>query len=331
MILAFPRLFYKYRGVEKIAEGRRRAASCSWPSAFPATTAFAHALAFCQRGRDDLPAPRRRRGRRCCASFAGRAGAPPPSRRRHRRHLRLDRRWRSRPTRPQILEEEPAPPERGLAGHRYLFGLLRPGGLAATSTPRPAGALAAARLAICARMDGLERMLRFSSSFLDRLEEVGVIAREQARRHGLVGPVARASGMARDLRQLFALRRLRAVRASRCRARARATATRACACSSRRRASPRLIASRRPPRCRPGRSRPRRPRPGAALGAVEAPRGAAYHWLRLDEAGARGPLHAVTPPFHQLARVPPERRDLRVPGLPDHPGHDGLSVAENDR
>ena len=44
-------------------------------------------------------------------------------------------------------------------------------------------------------------MLRFSTSFLDRIEGVGAIAEAAARTHGLVGPVARASGVVRDLRR----------------------------------------------------------------------------------------------------------------------------------
>jgi len=44
-------------------------------------------------------------------------------------------------------------------------------------------------------------MLRFSTSFLDRIEGVGAITEAAARSHGLVGPVARASGVVRDLRR----------------------------------------------------------------------------------------------------------------------------------
>ncbi|HDZ76382.1 MAG TPA: NADH-quinone oxidoreductase subunit F, partial [Desulfobacteraceae bacterium] len=46
----------------------------------------------------------------------------------------------------------------------------------------------------------MEKRLRFSSSFLDRLEEVGTVTMEDAVDYGLVGPVARASGVAGDLR-----------------------------------------------------------------------------------------------------------------------------------
>jgi len=42
VIRAFPRLFYKYRGVEKIAEGRTREDGLLLAERFAATTAFAH-------------------------------------------------------------------------------------------------------------------------------------------------------------------------------------------------------------------------------------------------------------------------------------------------
>ena len=45
---ALPRLFYKYRGIEKIAEGRSIADVLLLAERFAATTAFAHALGFCQ-------------------------------------------------------------------------------------------------------------------------------------------------------------------------------------------------------------------------------------------------------------------------------------------
>src|SRR4029077_19948383 len=48
-------------------------------------------------------------------------------------------------------------------------------------------------------LNELEQRLRLSSSFLDRLEEVGFIARRDANAFGLLGPVARASGRLRPL------------------------------------------------------------------------------------------------------------------------------------
>ena len=51
------------------------------------------------------------------------------------------------------------------------------------------------------KLDELEGRLAISSSFLDRLEEVGVIFAKTAREYSLVGPVARASALDRDLRR----------------------------------------------------------------------------------------------------------------------------------
>ena len=39
-----------------------------------------------------------------------------------------------------------------------------------------------------------------TNSFVDRLEACGILTAEQARRLGLVGPVARATGLATDAR-----------------------------------------------------------------------------------------------------------------------------------
>ena len=53
-----------------------------------------------------------------------------------------------------------------------------------------------------ARLAHLHSWLRYSSSFLDRLEEVGIVTYAAALAYGLVGPVARASGVSNDIRQL---------------------------------------------------------------------------------------------------------------------------------
>lgn len=82
-------------------------------------------------------------------------------------------------------------------GHRYLFGVLDVGGV--TRAPNLA---ALRRLLPCAH-DELRRVtgaLMRTNSFLDRLEATGLLSNEQAQRLGLVGPVARASGMTSDSR-----------------------------------------------------------------------------------------------------------------------------------
>ncbi len=83
-------------------------------------------------------------------------------------------------------------------GHRYLFGVVEPGGV---SRPPDAGAL---RRELPGAYDELRRAadaLLNTNSFVDRLEACGILTAEQSRRLGLVGPVARATGLSVDARR----------------------------------------------------------------------------------------------------------------------------------
>jgi Ni,Fe-hydrogenase III large subunit/Ni,Fe-hydrogenase III component G len=82
-------------------------------------------------------------------------------------------------------------------GHRYLFGVIEAGGV------RRVPDLAALRGSLPNAYGELRRAadaLLGTNSFLDRLETTGIITTEQARRLGLVGPVARAAGVPIDSR-----------------------------------------------------------------------------------------------------------------------------------
>ena len=121
-----------------------------------------------------------------------------------------------------------------LNGHRYLFGLLALGGLLC-DLPNDACAKALAQSQeTLKRLNELEQRLRVSSSFLDRLEEVGVVALRNATVYGLLGPIARASGLVRDLRKRNRIRVTKTLNST-CRVNRKATATRACVfCSPKR-------------------------------------------------------------------------------------------------
>ncbi len=87
-----------------------------------------------------------------------------------------------------------------LSGSRFGRGLVRPGGVRYA----PAGS---ERGAWAERLDRIERDLRATAeltlgaaSVLARFEGTGVVTREIAQALGLVGPVARASGLSRDVR-----------------------------------------------------------------------------------------------------------------------------------
>ena len=76
-------------------------------------------------------------------------------------------------------------------------------------------------------------MLRYSSSFLDRLEEVGIVSRGERRSPmGLSGPIARASGIGRDMRKLFPYAAYESVEIRASRSKRKATAMRGCGCCS---------------------------------------------------------------------------------------------------
>jgi Ni,Fe-hydrogenase III large subunit len=83
-------------------------------------------------------------------------------------------------------------------GHRYLFGVLRPGGVGR----EPArDALGAPFREACGELRRVIEALLSTNSHVDRLEATGLVPTEAARRLGLVGPVARASGCDLDSRR----------------------------------------------------------------------------------------------------------------------------------
>lgn len=125
-------------------------------------------------------------------------------------------------------------------------------------------------------------MLRYSSSFLDRLEEVGIVKWQDALAYGLTGPIARASGVDRDLRKLFPYAAYQSVdfavpveEEGDGYARLRVL-FQECTQSA---AIIRTVLSALPEG--PVSAADFAYRSGAALGAVEAPLGAAFHWLRI--------------------------------------------------
>ncbi len=85
-------------------------------------------------------------------------------------------------------------------GHRYLFGTIRPGGVACDLAAPRATDLRARLGQLRGRLRRLaQRMLRHPG-FMDRLQGTGVLPRRVASDLCAVGPSARASGVAQDLR-----------------------------------------------------------------------------------------------------------------------------------
>ncbi|HUX74260.1 MAG TPA: NADH-quinone oxidoreductase subunit C [Steroidobacteraceae bacterium] len=329
VIRSSTRLFYKWRAVEKLAEGKTVEEVLLLAERFAATTAFAHGLAFSQAiesiGAAQVPA--RARALRVFLAELERlrqhAGAI--------QEICESTALGVASSQAGILEEELLRVSGELTGHRYLFGLLAPGGLLCdlpTDTCRKA---LGRSQDILRRLNELERRLRISSGFLDRIEQVGVISAATAKAYSLVGPVARASGLARDLRRARpysgyeafdfevptelegdGYARLRILFAEtrqsiRIMERVAAVLKEGDVC------------------------RPVNFRPGAALGAVEAPRGGTFHWVRLDDGGRIARYRVITPSFANWHSFHLAAEKFAFQDFPIILSTFDLSVAENDR
>ena len=323
------RLFYKYRGAEKIAEGRQPDSALLLAERFSGSSAFAHALAYCQaleRITGTAVPPRAmvlrvvlaelERLRYHAAVIAEIAGSTA---------LAVGKAMA------QEIEEDLLRLTGTVCGHRYLFGLAAPGGLASEPAPERLAHLRVTIAPLATRLQELERLLTRSSSFLDRLEEMGTLPAELAQSYGAVGPVGRASGRKVDLRMQLpyaaypnycpelaveiegdGYARLRIFFAeAQVAARLIVTALDGLPDGPVRTAW--------------------QPRAGQALGWAEAPAGAAFHWLRLEADGRIGRWHAGTAGFRNWHAF---HRAFAGAAFQDFPiilASFGLSVAECDR
>ncbi|MDA8107622.1 MAG: NADH-quinone oxidoreductase subunit C [Betaproteobacteria bacterium] len=329
VIRSWTRLFYKWRAVEKLAEGKRVEDALLLAERFAATTAFAHGLAFCQ-----------------AVEAIARASVPPRARvlrvflaelERLRQHAgAIQEICESTAlvvanSQAGLLEEDLLRASGELTGHRYLFGLLAPGGLATDLATEACREALGEAQGVVARLDALERRLKVSSSFLDRIEEVGVIFPRTARAYSLVGPVARASNLARDLRRAQpylgyesfefdvpseqegdGYARLRVLFAE-ARQSLRIMEQAAAALREGAVQAPVALVA------------------GAALGWVEAPRGATFHWVRLDDQARVARYRAVTPSFTNWHSFHLGAERFAFQDFPIILSTFDLSAAENDR
>jgi len=87
-----------------------------------------------------------------------------------------------------------------LTGHRYLTGIIGPGGLLADLDPGGLAALPGALDAIVAELASAVRSIVRSEGVMARLHGTGVVTAEMATALGALGVAARASGLSPDLR-----------------------------------------------------------------------------------------------------------------------------------
>jgi formate hydrogenlyase subunit 5 len=324
---AVPRLFYKYRGIERLVQGRSAQDALLLVERANGTSAFAHAWAYCMAAERivgvDIP-PRARVLRTLIAEIE-----------RIRRHVATVRGIADATAltvaaaRLLELEERILRACGAMAGHRYLFGIVTVGGL---QRDVDAEALAAGAREIesagASALQTIEQLGR-TSSFLDRIEGVGVLAREQAAEFGAVGPFARASGIEHDLRRDQPYGAYAALDVSKATegdgyARLRVLASEIAS-------SLRLVtqlASNAPS----GLVRAEwRPQAGEALGWSEAPGGASVQLLQLDEQASCVRLRFTPPSFRNWQCFRLVAEDFAFQDFPIILATCGLSVAESDR
>jgi formate hydrogenlyase subunit 5 len=330
VIHTIPRFFYKYRGVEKIAEGQPIDRVLLLAERFSGGAAFAHGLGFCQAVEAilgiDVP-PRAKALRMVLAELE-----------RLRHHAATitaicnSTALAVATSQAALIEEDLLRLSCEITRHRYLFGVLVPGGMTRDLTKMECQRLAAAAIEIAERLDKLYRMLRYSSSFLDRLEEVGLISTKVAISYGLVGPIARAAGVTRDLRRIRPYAAYETVdftvpveHEGDGYARLRIFFREAEQSASIIRQGLRTLPS--------GELRTRNDGgvAGAALAAVEAPSGAALHWVRLHEDGTVSRYHITPPSFTNWHGFHLAAENFAFQDFPIILASFGLSNAECDR
>jgi len=330
VIRTIPRFSYKYRGVEKIAEGQPVDRVLLLAERFSGTAAFAHGLAFCDAVETicAIEVPTRAKAMRTlfaelerlrhhAATIAGICNSTALA---------------VAASQAALIEEDLLRLSCELTRHRYLFGAVTPGGMTVDLDEPRCRRLTKEIGDFAARLAKLRDQLRYSSSFLDRLEEVGVVSTGAARSYGLLGPIARASGIARDIRKLRPYAAYDAAdfsvpieREGDGYARLRVFFEEAENSAAIVRQMLQIL----PPG--PILVREFAWRSGAACAAVEAPSGAAFHYLRLCE-GCIVARYRVTPPafanwhgFHVAAE------SFAFQDFPIILASFGLSNAECDR
>ena len=330
VIRAVPRLFYNYRAVEKIAEGKSVLDALLLAERFSAKSAFAHSLAYCQAVEKifEQQVPPRARSLRVALAELERlrhhAGAIAA--------ICQSTALTVSEAHAAIVEEQLLRASCAFAGHRYLFGLNTPGGLRQDFDAQNCRNLLGTVDSASSQLQKLEERLRYSSSFLDRLEDVGIISQESARDLDLVGPLGRASGLAHDLRRACPYGGYERYRFEMPCEKEGDGFARLRVLFSEAQQSAKLIhqavGSLEPGEiCAPV----TQPSAGAASGWVEAPIGAAVHWIRLDRENRVERYRILSPSFRNWLGLHVAVEDFAFQDFPIILATFGLSASECDR
>lgn len=88
-----------------------------------------------------------------------------------------------------------------LCGARFTNSYTRVGGVMHDMTPQVIEKIRAFVQTFPETLDEMEKLVNRNRIFVDRMKDVGYLSREEAINRGATGPVARASGVTRDLRK----------------------------------------------------------------------------------------------------------------------------------
>ncbi len=329
VVRVIPRLFYKYRAVEAIARGLTVNEVLLMAERFSGTTSFSHALAFCRAVEKitDVEIPSRAQRLRVFIAELERL----------RHHVAVIHGICSATglavaaSQAAILEEDMLRLSAVFAGHRYLFGLAFPGGLRRDFPDADCHAAAKAAATIVHKLNQLEQMLARSSSFLDRLEQIGVVTASDVVRYGLVGPIARAAGITRDIRTVLPDSGYADLSVQVAKEEEGDGYARLRVLFSEARESARLLAALTEDLPTGVVQVPVKAHPGAAVGWTEAPTGAAFHWVHLDEKGAVTEWRIIPPSFVNWHGFHLAAEGFAFQDFPIILATFGLSAAESDR
>ena len=197
------RLFYKHRGLERAAEGQSLEEGRAYAQRACGACAVSNSVAYAH----------------ACESVLGLRPAAELARVRTIL-LELERAWShlndiaavcagaglaAGNTFFAALTERARRVNEQLTGHRFLFDSVQVGGSALTVDAMSVAAAREELASIAADSKSGWRELLFNSSFQDRLPDIGVVTAKDARALGAVGPAARASGVAEDVRAISGL------------------------------------------------------------------------------------------------------------------------------
>lgn len=330
VLRAVPRLFYKFRAVEKIAEGQPVTQTLLLAERFAATSSCAHSIAFSTAVEKvwSLKVPMRAKWLRIVLAELERL--------RHHASTIADicqsTALAVAASQAAIVEEELLRASCAFTGHRYLFGLNVPGGLRRDFDDASVVQLREAVERAVSKLHVLEDRLYFTSSFLDRLEDAGVVDPQRARDLNLLGPVGRASGRCHDVRRECPYNGYEALEFEVPRENEGDGYARLRVLFQEAYQSVRLI-SQAVGRLEAGPiyAPVQACTAGVALGWVEAPIGAALHWIRLDDSGRIERYRVITPSFNNWLGFHVAVEDFAFQDFPIILATFGLSATECDR